>query len=133
MAGDLYRVGIEIEDATDSLYGMSQSLITGCLKVHNQLGIGIVWPHIQDTWHSCNLNGSLVRGLCHQFNARDCPRFQKRNDGRPIERRPEWKAKLKASCASFPSSNIGGTAQRTGGRPRRQTNRVIEFTNAVET
>jgi hypothetical protein len=44
MAGDLYRIGIQIEDTTDSLYRLRQSLIATRLKVNNKPGSGSVWP-----------------------------------------------------------------------------------------
>jgi hypothetical protein len=44
MAGDLYRIGIQIEDATDSLYRLRQSLIAARLQVNNKPRSGSVWP-----------------------------------------------------------------------------------------
>jgi hypothetical protein len=44
MAGDLYGIGIQIEDATDSLNRLRQSFVAARLKVNNKPGSGSVRP-----------------------------------------------------------------------------------------
>jgi len=45
MAGNLNRIGTQVEDATDPLDRLRQPFIAGRLKVNNELGSSSIWSY----------------------------------------------------------------------------------------
>jgi hypothetical protein len=87
MAGDLQRVGRQIEDAPHTLNHSQQAPVFGQSDTHDEASIFLIGPDIDDPRPTVTLDRPLVGIVPNQFHTGSRPRPEKSHQGGPVEGR----------------------------------------------
>jgi hypothetical protein len=86
MAGNLYRVGTQVEQPANPFYGLCQSEIVIDLKMNQDSPLALIAEYRKESRRTADLYRSVVRTVGNHFHSSNGPVPQERDQQVPIVR-----------------------------------------------